>query len=292
MNIVSIGEILWDVFPAGERLGGAPFNFSAHATRLGHHVAFLSGVGHDALGDRALDEMSRLGVGHDFVARVAGAPTGYVTVQLRAGEPTYTIHRPAAYDFPAVDDAQLQSISRLPAHFIYYGTLAQASPAVRSLTRRVIEACPSATRFYDVNLRPDNDNPALVEELLSGAHIVKLNHEEALRLAPLLSLAPSPVEAFCRALAARFHTSGVCVTLGPRGCALLHNGQFVECPGVSVSVHDAVGAGDAFSAALVHGLSQRLPLAETGALANRVGALVASRPGAIPDWTLAEARSL
>ena len=33
MRIVSIGEILWDVFPNGEHLGGAAFNFSAHARR-------------------------------------------------------------------------------------------------------------------------------------------------------------------------------------------------------------------------------------------------------------------
>jgi fructokinase len=54
-------------------------------------------------------------------------------------------------------------------------------------------------------------------------------------------------------------------------------------------VVDTVGAGDAFAAAFMHGLSRRWPAAEIASFANRVGALVASRHGAIPDWTLEEA---
>jgi fructokinase len=40
MTIVSIGEILWDVYPDSSRLGGASFNFAVHARRLGHRVIF------------------------------------------------------------------------------------------------------------------------------------------------------------------------------------------------------------------------------------------------------------
>ena len=36
MNIISIGEVLWDVFGDTEHLGGAAFNFGAHAKILGH----------------------------------------------------------------------------------------------------------------------------------------------------------------------------------------------------------------------------------------------------------------
>ena len=48
---------------------------------------------------------------------------------------------------------------------------------------------------------------------------------------------------------------------------------------------DPVGAGDAFSAALLHGLVSKWPVATLARFANRVGALVAGRHGAIPDWT-------
>ena len=47
LRIVSIGEVLWDVFDNSEKLGGAPFNFAVHASRLGHKIAFVSAVGDD-----------------------------------------------------------------------------------------------------------------------------------------------------------------------------------------------------------------------------------------------------
>ncbi len=292
MKMVSIGEVLWDVFPSGERLGGAPFNFSAHAARLGHRVSFVSGAGRDERGLRAIEEMTRLGVDTRFVASVAGAPTGFVTVQLEAGEPSYTIYRPAAYDFPSLDGSQFEALLESRPEWIYYGTLAQSSAAVRSVTRRIVDGLPAAQRFYDVNLRPSNDDPALVGELLASATFVKLNEDETTRLALAFSLPASPVEAFARALCLRFGCAGACVTLGVRGCAILYHGAFVECAGYPVRVQDAVGAGDAFSAALLHGLALDQPLAGTGDFANRVGALVASKSGAIPAWTLAEAQAL
>ncbi len=292
MNIVSIGEVLWDLFPSGERLGGAPFNFSAHATQLGHRVSFVSGVGRDERGARVLDEMERLGVDSRFVASVSNATTGFVTVQLDAGEPSYTIHRPAAYDFPSLDASQFEALLESQPAWIYHGTLAQSSPAVRSLTRRIVDASRSSQVFYDVNLRPSNDDPALTAELLASATLVKLNEHETTRLAFEFSLPASPVEAFSRALCSRFDCAGACVTLGERGCAILYREAFAECPGYPVRVQDAVGAGDAFSAALLHGLALDQPLARTGDFANRVGALVASKSGAIPAWTLAEAQAL
>src|SRR5580692_1094193 len=67
VKIVSIGEILWDVFPDAERLGGAPFNFTVNAHRLGHEVRFISAVGQDDRGLRALNRVTRLGLSVAFV---------------------------------------------------------------------------------------------------------------------------------------------------------------------------------------------------------------------------------
>ena len=72
------------------------------------------------------------------------------------------------------------------------------------------------------------------------------------------------------------------MTLGARGCALLANDDFVEAPGVRVIVVDTVGAGDAFAAALVHGLAAGWPAARIADFANRAGAAVAAVRGAIP----------
>ena len=139
-----------------------------------------------------------------------------------------------------------------------------------------------------MNLRPGADSPELVKHLLERADVVKLNEEELSRVHEFSSL-PSSIEGFCRDGAARYGWRAVAVTLGARGCALLAHENYVEERGCPVEVADTVGAGDAFAAAFMHGLSLSRPLREVAAFANRVGALVASRHGAIPDWTLEEA---
>ena len=50
MRILSFGEILWDVFPTEKKIGGAPFNFAAHAARLGAESYMVSAVGSDENG--------------------------------------------------------------------------------------------------------------------------------------------------------------------------------------------------------------------------------------------------
>jgi fructokinase len=97
---------------------------------------------------------------------------------------------------------------------------------------------------------------------------------------------------FCRAAALRFGWEAVCVTRGEEGCVLWLDGQYVEAEGYDVRVADAVGAGDAFAAAFVHGMKCRWRPGEIADFANRVGALVASRPGGTPSWTIEEAEAL
>ena len=55
MNVITVGEVLWDIVGQEEHLGGATFNFSAHLSRLGHKVSFISGVGADELGQKIID---------------------------------------------------------------------------------------------------------------------------------------------------------------------------------------------------------------------------------------------
>ena len=293
MRIVAIGEILWDVFPDGERLGGAPFNFSAHAARLGHEVLFLSAVGDDARGHAAIEAARGLGLSTEFLRLAPGVPTGVVSVSLDPeGSPSFTIHRPAAYDHLRLSPEDLNSIARFEPHLVSFGTLHQVTPEVKALTSLVIEACPHARRFYDVNLRRDSYNLILLEELLMLADVVKLNEDETIELSRLFGLPFTSVRQFCEYWSGRCGWEVAAVTLGEKGCAVFGDGEWVEALGYPVQVSDAVGAGDAFAATLVHGLSRGWPLARVADLANRVGALVASRPGAVPPWTIVECQAL
>jgi fructokinase len=268
MTIFSIGEILWDMFPDTVRLGGAPFNFAVHAHRLGHRVIFLSAVGNDERGRAALERAAALGLTTEFIQTAPDQPTGSVSVRLDAdGHPDFTIHRPAAYDCLTLNDAQLQRLAELWPDWIYFGTLYPMQGPAREIVRRLMDAMPHARRFYDVNLRRGCYTPELVRELLAMADAVKMNDDES-ELFPDLEELPS-----------------LAITRGGRGCVVRIGTDAAECPGYTVKVVDTVGAGDAFAAAFLHGLGLGWSAAKTGDFANRLGALVASRAGAVPEWS-------
>jgi fructokinase len=293
MHLIGVGEILWDLIGASEYLGGAVLNFSVQSARLGHRVSLVSAVGDDPLGSRALAKARELGLSTRFIGTVSGHPTGTVTVTVApGGQPSYVIHRPAAYDFAGLDDAAFAQLATPPPDWIGFGTLLSMHPTARRLLEAVIQRFPGARRFYDVNLRKDSYTPELVSSLLELAHVVKLNDHEVGVVQQMFQTSETTWEAFCRTYAARFGWQAVCVTRGGEGCALLLGEQFDEAAGYSVPVADTVGAGDAFAAALLHGIQANWPPAEVADFSNRLGALVATRPGGVPEWSLAELRAL
>jgi fructokinase len=293
MKIISIGEVLWDILSGAEHLGGAPFNFAWHAHNLGHDVSFISAVGNDDRGHRALELMEQAGLPTRFVHRTSDHPTGTVTVSFDPSlGPQYRIHRPAAYDFPALSSANFSALLTPPPDWICFGTLQQMSVPARDLTQRLLDAAPTARRFYDVNLRANSYTPNLVRTLIQRAHVLKLSHQELSLIKEMCGIEGSSLEQFCREIAGAFELESVCITRGAEGCALLLNGEYIEAPGFPIQVADVIGAGDAFSAALVHGISSGWPARQAADFANRVGALVASRPGGTPRWGVTEAMAL
>lgn len=296
MRIVSVGEILWDVIGENEYLGGAPLNFAAHCQKLGHEVFPLSGVGADARGRKALDLLTDRGMSTEFVQVLPGQPTGTAEVELdMAGKPTFRIVRPVAYDFVDLTDQELRRFAEIQPDWIYLGTLYHMSSQTLASTRRLLKTVPRAKRFYDVNLREGHWSLSTIERLSALASVIKLSDAEAESLDASVDASEGPghsIEDFCRRWSGRFHCKTMCVTFGERGCAILKDDKFSQTPGYQVEVADTVGAGDAFSAAFVHGLSQGWDAHHIGHCANAVGALVASRSGAIPDWSIAEAHAL
>jgi fructokinase len=296
VRIVSVGEILWDVIGKDEYLGGAPLNFAAHAQKLGHEVYPLSAVGADARGRKALALLKSRGMSTEFVQVLKDKPTGTAAVELdMEGKPTFRIVRPVAYDFVDLTDQELQRFAEIQPDWIYLGTLYHMAAQTLASTKRLLEAVPKAKRFYDVNLREGHWSLAAIEQLSSLATVVKLSDSEAESLDAGVDASEGPgrsIENFCRRWCDRFGCTTMCVTFGERGCAILKDGKYSQSPGYHVTVADTVGAGDAFSAAFLHGLNQGWEAERIADCANAVGALVASRSGAIPDWSIAEAHEM
>lgn len=286
MKIVAIGEVLWDVVGRDEHLGGATFNFTAHAGILGHDVRFVSGVGEDDRGRRILRRMEEMKLSTEYVARVADHPTGYVTVAVSAsGQPSYILHRPVAYHFPSLSERSFSALISPAPDWIYFGSLTFMSEPAKALLFRLLDAAPKARRYCDINLRHNCHTPELLDELMSRATIMKLSDSEIDEMAHIFGHPRLTFENFARAYSERYSWEGVIITRGAEGCVVQLDGRYFEVPGIPVKVADAIGAGDAFSAAFVHGLSAGWTAEGTAGFANRVGALVASRAGAIPLWS-------
>ena len=61
-SVIGIGELLWDLLPAGPRMGGAPANFACHAHAFGAEAHVVSCVGSDEPGTRLLRNLQELGL--------------------------------------------------------------------------------------------------------------------------------------------------------------------------------------------------------------------------------------
>src|SRR5438132_1112234 len=142
-------------------------------------------------------------------------------------------------------------------HAVCFGSLAQRNSVSRATIRAFLSALPSfSIGIFDVNLRQSYFSGDLLRDSACHATILKLNHEEFPRFldllrCPLKGSERSDIFAarwLCRELGIRL----VCITRGQAGSALITAESHHEHPGFSVKIADTVGAGDAFTAALVH----------------------------------------
>lgn len=285
--IVGLGEVLWDVYPDAARFGGAPANFASHAASLGAESWLASSVGVDELGDRAIDTLRQHGVESACVARDAKHPTGRVDVTLDSlGRASYEFADNTAWDHIAWSDA-LDSLARR-CDAVCFGTLAQRSSQSRDTIQRFVKTTPfSALRMFDVNLRKQFYDAAVIDQSLRLATALKLNEEELPIVAQLCGVNESNPSAAMRAMMNMYSLRLVALTRGPDGATLIAGAEESTSPALTTTVVDTVGAGDAFTAGVVIDFLAGLPLADVNAHANAVASFVCSQPGAVaalPDY--------
>jgi fructokinase len=281
-TVVGLGELLWDLFPAGKQLGGAPANFAYISSLLGENGIPASRVGQDDLGNEALRHLSQLGLSTEFIQQDPTHPTGTVRVEVdNAGQAKFEITEFVAWDFLEWSHRWQELADQADA--VCFSTLAQRSERSRSAMRSLLLATkPNAVRVCDINLRQHFFNPQVVADSMKLSTIVKLNHEELPRVMRLFDLENRNEHDSAKTLLRTYDLQLVCVTRGNNGSLLLSCDEQAEHPGFKVSVADTVGAGDAFTAALVHGYLHEKSLAQINETANRVGAWVASQVGGMP----------
>lgn len=287
--IAVLGEALVDEFHDGPVAGGAPFNVARSVAALGAQALFVSRIGaDDSNGRLVLDSARRYGLDDTGLQRDAQHATGRVSVHEEAGCHRFEIHGDAAWDHLDAD-AVHRHLASTGASLVYFGSLAQRHPVSRAALRAVVKRF-AGTRLLDLNLRAGNDTRLLAAESLMLADWVKLNDEELAQLAGWFDAAAADDAGRASAVMARFGLQRLVLTCGASGWRFYGPGGALLAQGAGViqpHVVDTVGAGDAFTALLLAGLSLQRDLPATLALANRYASFICGVRGPLPADPLA-----
>jgi fructokinase len=287
-QIVGIGELLWDLLPSGPRLGGAVGNFSVFSARLGNSAVLVSSVGDDDYGRSARATLLQPNLDLQQLQTSDTYPTGTVEVTFSAeNQPSYRISPGVAWDFIRVTPGLLD-VAR-GADAVCFGTLGQRHEVSRSTTRRFLEATdPTCVRVCDINIRMPDCTPEVLGWSMAHATIIKISEEElplTFSFLTELGIAPGSVtpETAAHSLLEHFPDCQlVATTLGAKGSLVTSREGSFRHPGFPIELVDAVGAGDAFTAGLLHAHLRGASLRQMAEIGNLCGSYVAGQPGATP----------
>ena len=282
MDLLVAGEVLFDVVAAADgvtrtHLGGSPANVAVAAARLGTRVTLAASVGDDDLGRRARHALAAEGINLDL--RTQTAPTSRAVATLtHAGDADYTFDLDTS---AALDLQHLVTVALAPV--VHVGSISawhpRSHPAVLALARRAKRA--GSLVSLDLNARAalhDDGVIGRINNLIAVADLVKASDADLALLYP-----NRPAGDVARS----WDVPLAVVTRGAKGARAWsrHAGELVV-GAPHVEVVDTVGAGDAFTGALLAAFRPDLPDGERlpSALGNavRVASLSCTRAGADP----------
>jgi len=288
-TIICFGEVLWDVLPAGRKLGGAPLNVALRAESLGNKAKMISGIGKDQIGEELAREIKSHGGSLDHIQVSKDFATSEVLVELdENGSATYEIKRPCAWDNITLLEGDIEVVKASDA-FIY-GSLVARNTTSRETLLALLDL--ASYKVFDVNLRSPHYTPERLIDLMQPADFVKFNDDELFEISLHLGFKNRELEANIRFMAKQTGTDQICVTLGKDGGVLYYKNAFYYNPGYKVRVADTVGAGDSFLASIISQLLNGSQPQEAIDFACAVGAIVASKNGANPKIPDSEIRSM
>jgi fructokinase len=310
MDIVCLGELLVDMFPAelGRRLvevsafrpkpGGAPANVAVAAVRLGARSAFIGKVGDEAFGHHLADVLRQEGVDVRGMRFDEEARTGMAFIAMPDENTSeFVFYRNPGADMRLRAD-ELDRELLQEARAFHFGSLSLGQEPSRSATMEAVRVAREAGALisFDVNYRPTlwNSPQEAYDRIMATVPHVDLLKVNEVELALLAG--SEDLDAASKALLEQGPDLCV-VTLGPEGSYFQVAGGGEHVPPFKVQTVDATGCGDAFVAGLlcqlVVGAEWREQLSparmrEVLRYANAVGALTALTQGVIPALPTAD----
>ena len=287
-----LGDAVVDLLPESDgRLlpcpGGAPANVAVGIARLGGTSGFIGRVGDDPLGALMQRTLLTEGVDITYLKQDEWHRTSTVLVDLNdQGERSFTFMvRPSADLFLETTD--------LPCwrhgEWLHLCSIALSAEPSRTSAFTAMTAIRHAGGFvsFDPNIR---------EDLWQDEHLLRLCLRQALQLADVVKLSEEEWRLISGktqndrdicALAKEYEIAMLLVTKGAEGVVVCYRGQVHHFAGMSVNCVDSTGAGDAFVAGLLTGLSStglstdEREMRRIIDLAQRCGALAVTAKGAM-----------
>lgn len=279
--VIGAGELLWDMFPGGKELGGAPANFAWHASQLGGQGTVYSAVGKDQLGNEIIDLLNKRQMDTRFISQLEEYPTGRVNVLIdSSGVPEYTIQTDVAWDKIPLCDQRNELVNQASA--FCFGALAQRdSVSFRTIQSLLDELPVNCLKIFDINLRQTFYSKEVIELSLLKCDILKLNEDELPVVAKIFGIKGDETYILDRLLN-DFRIEMIALTKGGAGSLIRTNSERSWLVSPKVTVADTVGAGDSFTATLAMGLLKKWPVDKVHQLAVEVSAYVCTQKGAMP----------
>ena len=278
--ITSIGEILFDIYESEKKLGGAPFNFIYHVTRLIDGGNFISRIGNDTEGKEILDFFKQKNISRDYLQIDKSFPTGRAIANLDEMKiPHWIIEDKCAYDYLETNSEIEDLIGK--SGCIYYGTLAQRNPVsgktIQSLFNR------NTKYFCDLNIRQKYFTKEILELSIKAADVLKINEEELILLNNIFFHEKYDLIASAIQLKSFYNLEILCVTCGENGSYPLKDDEIDYHKSLIKETVDTVGAGDAFAAVLCLGFLKEWDLKKLNKTANDFAGKIISIRGALPE---------
>lgn len=285
---VCFGEVLWDIFPAGTRAGGAPFNVAYNLDKMGVEVQMISKVGNDELGNELLNQIKSWNISTDFIQIDDEKPTGTVIANFdEHGEAHYDIVNDVAWDNIQITPEHKELIQNSEA--FVFGSLIARNEESKNTLLELIEL--SKFRVFDVNFRPPFIDFGLIKTLLHKAHLVKMNKAELRTIIEFLGEEYIDEDTSIKHIQDYFDLSEIVLTKGSKGARYFVGNENYTFSAVSIDVQDTVGSGDSFLAGFLSKRIQGKNPQEIMKQAVSLGAFITSKSGACPDYSCEEFKS-
>lgn len=282
MNITSIGEILFDIYPDHKKLGGAPLNFIYHIKKLTDSGNIISRVGKDVLGNKVVNELKHSGLSFEFLQHDNLHSTGKANVTINEdGNPNFKIDDECAFDFIELNEEN-ENLINAETDCLYFGTLAQRSDISRETIQSLFNR--GLKYFADVNFRQNFYNEDILISTLKAANFVKVNYDEIHIINDIILQAEYSTEKVAFELMEKFEINMIAVTRGKDGSSIFENGKRYNHSSTNNKVVDTTGAGDAFSAVLCLGYLHGLEIPYINKLANDFASEICQFEGALPKY--------